>query len=383
MKRRHLRLLFASSFFFSAHLAILAYINSSSLSRFVSDSSISLIYAGSSLLSLLWLALAPGLLRRFGNWKFALGTLSIGIASLLLLASSSAPIVFVALFTLYFSLNILITYTLDIFIEHYSTDTTTGNIRGFYLTFINLAWVGAPFAAGLLITAYGFSAMYGAAALLLVPAVLFIGAGERTFRDQVYKPAHFFKNLRALKTNKPVRLIVFLNFLLQFFYAWMVIYAPLYLTKVHGFSWETIGILFTFMLLPFVIFQYPAGKIADKILGEKELLVAGFLIMCMATIFFALLPGGSVLTFGIALFTTRVGASIVEVMCETYFFKQVTDKETVFISFYREVMPLAYIIAPLLGVLVLAAGSYNSLFLILGAIMLAGAALSMTLKDTR
>ncbi|HSE56520.1 MAG TPA: MFS transporter [Candidatus Paceibacterota bacterium] len=380
---RHLRILFASSFFFSAHIAILAYTNSSSLSRFASDSTISFIYAGSSALSLLWLAIAPTLLRRYGNWKLAIGTFGVAIVTLLFLATAAAPVFFAALFAFYFSLNILITYVLDIFIEHYSTNSGTGNIRGIYLTSVNLAWVGAPIIAGLLIFNYGFSAIYGVAALLLIPAALLIASSEHGFRDQIYKPARFFRSLSVLKTNKSVRLIIFLNFLLQFFYAWMVIYAPLYLTKVHGFSWETIGILFTFMLLPFIIFQYPAGKIADKILGEKELLVAGFLIMCLATIFFALLPGGSVLAFGIALFTTRVGASIVEVMCDTYFFKQITDKETTFISFYRETIPLAYIIAPLWGVLVLASGSYNLLFFILGALMLVGAGFSLTLKDTR
>ncbi len=380
---KHLRILFASSFFFAAHLAILAYINSSSLSRFIGSQTIGLVYAGSSVLSFLWLIQAPRLLRRFGNQKVTLGTLGISIISLVLLSYAKSSISIPILFAFYFSLNIFITYLLDIFIEHYSIDGITGRIRGLYLVSMNIAWVGAPFITGLLVSRIGFNKIYLIGAAFLLPTVFFIATKEQKFRDPTYKPLHIFRSLKALLKNKKVRLITFLNFLLHLFYAWMVIYIPLYLSQVQEFSWETIGIIFTFMLLPFIIFQYPAGRIADAILGEKELLVTGFLIMSLATFFLAFLNGASPLLFGIALFTTRIGASIVEVMSETYFFKQVTDKDTVFISFYRDIIPLAYIVAPLLGILIMTVGSYSALFITLAALMVVGAGFGMTLKDTK
>jgi predicted MFS family arabinose efflux permease len=69
------------------------------------------------------------------------------------------------------------------------------------------------------------------------------------------------------------------------------------------------------------------------------------------------------------LFLTRVGASLVEVCNDSYFFKHVTDQDTTTISVYRNMMPVAYIIGPMLGALLLVFTSYASLFLILAMIL--------------
>jgi hypothetical protein len=64
---------------------------------------------------------------------------------------------------------------------------------------------------------------------------------------------------------------------------------------------------------------------------------------------------------------------MVEVLAETYFFKQITDRDEGIVSVYRMMYPLAYIIAPLLGWLLISNGSYATLFLTLGLILVIGA----------
>jgi hypothetical protein len=39
-------------------------------------------------------------------------------------------------------------FTFDIFVEHDSSNSKTGNIRSIYLTFINFAWLFSPWIAG-------------------------------------------------------------------------------------------------------------------------------------------------------------------------------------------------------------------------------------------
>ncbi len=380
---RHLRVLFASSFFFSAHFAVLAYINSSSLSRFVPEKLTGMIYVASSLMALYLLIRAPRLLRAFGNWKVTTSVLGISIVLLAILGSVPSGFVVIPVFIIYYALNILTLYLLDIFIEHYSSTESTGRTRGLYLSLNGIAWVIAPILVSRLITSEGFSAAYLLAAALMIPSLVLIATRQRNFKDKEYRVIRFSESLQDLKLRRDIKTSTILNFLLHFFYAWMVVYTPLYLLSSHQFNWEQIGILFTVMLLPFVLFQYPAGRIADGLLGEKELLIAGFVIMAGATLALALTESGGMFIVGLILFMSRVGASLVESMNESYFFKQITESETHFLSFFRDMLPLAYIIAPLIGTLILSGASYKTLFTVLSIFMITGALFALRLKDTR
>jgi MFS family permease len=164
----------------------------------------------------------------------------------------------------------------------------------------------------------------------------------------------------------------------------MVIYAPLYLYNIIGLSWSEIGIIFTIMLTPFVILEYPLGVIADKYLGEKEILMLGFGIAGTATIVFGTL-GESVplAAWGFVLFLTRVGASMIESMTEIYFFKKITDRNTNIISVFRNTIPVAYTIAPIIASVLLFRLPYQALFVILGFICWMGIFLSLRIHDTR
>ena len=63
----------------------------------------------------------------------------------------------------------------------------------------------------------------------------------------------------------------------------MVIYTPIYLHEHIGLPWSDIGIIFTIMLLPFVLFEFPAGKLADGKWGEKEPPIIGIILIAVST----------------------------------------------------------------------------------------------------
>lgn len=379
---KQLRSIFFASFFFSVHTALLAYANSSMLSQFASPRIVSVVYTLASLLSITLVLSAPRILRVLGNRKTIITTLILSASLLISLGLFSGKIVLL-LFVLYFSLNAVVLYGLDIFLEHYSKEAQTGNIRGLYLTLSNIGWVAAPIISGILGTRFGFKSLYVLASVVVLITMFIIWVTQKKFIDKHYKKSHLEDGFKTLRTNSNIRTITVINLVLQMFFVMMVIYSPLYLTTVVGFSWKTLGILLSIMLVPFVIFPYPAGYIADKYLGEKELLIGGFLIAAGATIFFAQVSTTSFLFFAIILFTSRIGASIIEAMAESYFFKQVTDNDSSAISMYRNMLPLAYTVGPLLGALFFSLGSYTLVFSLTAGMLVLAAIFTLNLKDSK
>lgn len=363
-------------------MALLAYVNSSMLSTIASAGLIGATYIIASVLSIMFVTVATDVVRAIGNVKYVL--FSLGLSALLLyLISTNSGTKLVPLFILYFSLNSVILYGLDLFLEHYSSESKTGNIRGLYLTLGNIGWVVAPIASGALQTRFGFSAIYLVAAISVATTLSVIFISQRGFVDKIYHKSHFIDGVRKLLRNKNLRKVAFLSFLLQFFFAIMVIYSPIYLTSIIGFSWKTLGALLSIMLLPFVIFPYPSGYIADKYLGEKELMFGALILMGISTIYFAKIGAGSFAIYAVALFLTRMGASIFETMCESAFFKRVTDADSSVISAYRNMMPVAYIVGPLIGGAIFNLTSYQTLFTSLGVLMLVVSFYTLRLKDTK
>jgi predicted MFS family arabinose efflux permease len=152
----------------------------------------------------------------------------------------------------------------------------------------------------------------------------------------------------------------------------MVIYLPLLLSKEMGFGWPKIGVMFTIMLMPFLLLELPAGFLADKKIGEREILIAGFFIMFLATLAIPRLASAAFLTWAAVLFATRVGASLVEIGSETYFFKHVKEEDTGLISLFRMTRPLSFVVAPLFALPVIYFFSYSTSFYFLALFTLLG-----------
>ncbi|PJE74207.1 MAG: hypothetical protein COV01_01790 [Candidatus Taylorbacteria bacterium CG10_big_fil_rev_8_21_14_0_10_41_48] len=254
---------------------------------------------------------------------------------------------------------------------------------GTFLTFGNSAWVIAPVLGAFFLTNGSFSTLYFVSAVAILPITIILIISLRDFKDPEYHSEPYWRHLSVLWKDRNMKSIFIIYLLLQFFYAWMVIYTPIYLHETIGFSWETIGILFSVMLVPFIVLDLPLGRIADKYLGEKELLIAGFATMGISTGLIAFISDNNVLLWGLVLLITRVGAATVEVMADTYFFKKVDASSIYLISLFRTVRPLAYIISPVIATILFVALDIRGLFIVLGLLMFYGVRHSLALEDTR
>ncbi len=381
------RALYVSVLLFSFHWSLVAYVNSTYLSQFVSTQVIGVLYTLGAIITIIAFFLTARVLRTRGNYRLAF-ELAV-TEGVLLLGLAIAPSVYIAvpLFVLHHALIPLILFTIDIFTEGHigAKEGMTGRKRGMELAFVSLGYALAILTAGLLLGSGTprFSLVYVVSALCIFTFAYHIRKQFNGFPDQKYQQINVFGVLHTFLFKHDFRFVFLCHFLLQFFFCWMVIYVPLYLATILGFSWDKIGLILFVGLLAYVFLEYPIGVIADRYIGEKEMMAAGFMILAITTIYLAFLKTPLLAPWLVTMFMTRVGASLVEVTTESYFFKHIQERDANIISFFRASNPLAYVSGALVGSLSLIVIPFNYLFVLLGILMIPGIVFALLLKDTR
>jgi len=383
-KSSALTAVYLATFFYAIHYAITLYIESSFLSKFVPTGSVGLIFTSAAIMSIVMLFNLPPLLRRFGNYKLLLTAATIEATSLFLLAVLPIQEAVILFFITHLVFLNIIYFSLTIFLESFSNDETTGNSRGIFLSILSTAILAGPLIAGSLLNNGSYQKIFALSGLLILPVLFIIGKHLRDFTDHNYAGISFIETFTSIIREKNLRHVFIVQFLLQFFYGIMIIYTPIYLHTELGIPMSKIlGVIMPIALLPFVIFPYIIGNLADKKYGEKEMMFIGFLILGIATASLTFIESNVVLVWAFALFLTRIGATFVETMAETYFFKQIDASGTHIISFFRNMNSFSYLISPVIASAFLSIFDYRFIFLGLGVLMLVGLRYSFILKDTK
>lgn len=381
LKLKHpFRFLYCASFIFSIQYALVVYANSSFLKLKVGENAVGIIFTLASFLTILALLQITHLLNRLGNYRASILIILANTLALLLIGLGKSALLIILGFIFYNITNYSLIFSRNIFIEDLADCKRMGKTRGLLLTVINIAWVFAPLVSGFIITRFSYSGIYILAALVSLPSIFLIFPWFKKFKDQKYDKISVRETFRKILDDKNIKKIYASEFLLRFFYSWMIIYTPIYLHEYLNIGWDKIGIIFTIMLIPFVILDYPLGVLSDKI-GEKKIMTIGFLIMIIATTSMFFIQTSNIIVWGIVLFATRVGAATVEVMNESYFFKKIRPCDAGLISFFINAFPASLIVSPILATLLLSFLSHQYLFLILGLILTIGIYLSLTLKE--
>ncbi len=378
----HRKITYLAGFILSLAIALTAYINSSFLASFVGEKFVGLVYTFASLTSILALSLTPALFRKMGGYKFLLSVTLLNILSLfaLVLVKNAWSAAFI--FIIYFSLNVLIFFSMDELLKIFSKNSTTGKIRGAYLSICSSAWIIAQLAFGVILGEFPLKTVYLASLIIMLVFFTLAYFHFGNILDPKYDRMSVKKYLKEFLKNKNLFRAYGLNFLIQFFYSWMVIYTPIYLSLHLGFTWKEIGLIFAIMLLPFVLIPFRLGQYADKI-GERKMLMFGFAVASIGTLSLFFIKQHSLWIWALFLFTTRVGAATIEVMSDAYFFKHIKPENEEFVGTYRSASPVAYILGPFFAFIVFTfVPSFGFLYLILGALMLSGIYLSSTIKKS-
>ncbi|XKT75151.1 MAG: MFS transporter [Patescibacteria group bacterium UBA2103] len=375
-----------TNFFGALHYFLTVYITAPYLAQFVSEAMVGLIFSAGALLSLAGFLLIPKLLKLTTLKRLAqiISLVQLGVlVGLAVQPPLPLILIFVAMLT---ALPALIGYAFDIFLEQATKDEgSTGNIRGLFITVGNVALVISPLAIGYILGDTNlYERIFALAAATLVPFTLLLATLIKNPKPKDVGALSLRSTLKCLMHSKDVMLGAAAHFTMLLFFSWVSIYIPLYLHTELGIAWESLGWVFSIMLLPYVFLEYPIGVIADRWFGERELMMLGFGVMgiTMAAISFITSPLVSLFLI-VVLVGTRVGGAITEITTETYFFKHVDGNDINSISLFRTLRPLGALIGPLIGSLGLLFVPLQSLFMILGGICLIGIPIAFFLRDTR
>jgi MFS family permease len=360
--------------------AILAYIMSSYFELASGITNVGIFFTVSFVVFLIVLLNLQKIFVIFGKnnvFHFALLGKLVIIA---LLAFGNPSYLGVSLLMIYIVLGGIEWAALDVILEGFSIDKLSGRIRGLYLTVLNLGFIFGPSLSVYILEKMDFHGVFIFSFIFNAFVFIFSLLG---FRKEEERKTHGLGILSVIKRaykRKDVMKIYAISFLLEFFYALMVIYTFIYLINL-GYSKTEIGEIFTVMLIPFVVLQYPLGFLADKKTGEKEFLIVALAIMGLSTIGIYLMGVGNIFLWAGVLFLTRVGAAAIEILRDSYFFKRVDGQDIDLINFFRTAYPVGFILATLIFSVLMLFVSMKTIFLLSGIIILLGLYPAWNLED--
>lgn len=375
-----------ANFFGAGHFFLVIYVIAPYLALFMPVAQTGLVISGGALITLASFPFMPRLVRKYGAKHLAIALAFMQAVTISLLALSPGVVIAVLCITIVSAAAPLLAYQLDLLLETATTEEAeTGRIRTLFLTAGSAALILSPLLIGFLLNGTeAYWRVFLAASLSLTPFITLL-IMEKLPRAEPPQLAAVKATCLCLWSNPDLRAASLGNGVLQFFFHLAPLYIPLYLHTVLGFPWSDLGWIFAVMLLPFALLEYPAGWVADHWLGDKELLIAGFIITGIA---FAAVGFISVATplavIALILFLTRVGAALIEAMTESHFFRRVNDRDANTISVFRMMRPVGALIAPLFASVLLISGNYLFFFMVSGALIVAfGIMATIPLRDVR
>ncbi len=367
------------------HYALILFINSAYLDIFLSYELVSLVFLTASIITIINFAILPKVISQVGVFTVTFFTVVIEILAIIGLALGLNDTSIIFSFLMHSVSISIIYFTLDIYLENAThKEETTGDVRAAYITLGNLMFVITPFIVGKIVETQGYQMVYVISTFVFIPFLFITISKLRRTKITYNKKDKIWLGIQKLKKRRNVVYSLISQLILQIFYAVMAIYLSLYLIEQTGFSWDKIGLLFTIMLVPFLIFEIPIGRLADTRFGEKEFMLVGFVIMASSLIAIVFMNGSvNFLLWAAILFASRIGASFAEITSETHFFRQIKESDSSLISLFRMTRPIAYAFVGLIGAITFGYLSFTWIWLILAMIIIAGSALILPMKDSR
>lgn len=377
--------IFGISLLYSFQVGLLLYFNSSFLvERGFTEQQAGILFSMGYALMLVLLFFVPRVLRKTGNRSAFSGGLAVLGAALVSVSLIDDPLATALLLPLALALVTTLYTLLDLLLTNVSGDIhKVAGRRGLYTTLVHVGYILAQLVTAFLLISGQMSLLYTiAGTLFLVLAGVSYSLLSR-FKDPIYEKTDWKEIARQLVSSRDLQNTFIVQFLISFFYAVMVVYTPLYLVDHMGVPVESLGLIFAVMLIPFIILEVPVGRLEDSVWNEREVLMTGFSVIALATAAIALIWTGNVVVWALALFATRVGATLIDIGVEAYFFKHVHGGDSGEVSAYRMLTPLAFILGPLLGALLISFVPFQFLFVFLSGVMLLGILPSRALNDIK
>ncbi|MCL2538222.1 MAG: MFS transporter [Alphaproteobacteria bacterium] len=298
-----------------------------------------------------------------------------------MMAFSVAPATFIALDLTGGIFQIMIGLLLPLFMADFSGGTGMEKLNARYWFWINIGALCAPILALSVADIYGIRApFFISAALYLVG--LFVFSNMKIIQEDKKAAA-----LRARQTAKSIWRNVKKFFARRSFvraygilfgsYALVAlrsIYVPIMVIE-NGFSKETLGIILTLGIIPYIVLSQPMGMLAKKY-GKRTWLAAGFLSFAALSFWASFATGWTLL----AIFVLwQISGAFIEPLRDLAFFDTAKkDERQRYWGIFRTASSVSRIIIPLVAaVVIFAFGATSVVWIVAGLAAIATAFLVM------
>ena len=133
------------------------------------------------------------------------------------------------LLMLYIILGHIEWVALDIIVESFSVDRDSGRIRGLHLTILNLGFLFGPFVSTYILDNIGFHGIFIFSLIFNSFVLVFALIGFRNVNHHFSNKIGVWEVVKKMAKRKEIAEIYYISFILELFYALMIIYVPIYL----------------------------------------------------------------------------------------------------------------------------------------------------------
>ncbi|EKE21253.1 MAG: Multidrug-efflux transporter [uncultured bacterium] len=380
--RKRVHFINITSFLMGFAAALFAYVISSYFKEVLGTDNVGFIYLLAYLIILFILLHLHKIVYIFGKsfiLHLSIILKIISVFGLVMFPVSFTGIWFLVLYTIAGTLSWTI---LSSILESFSVDNESGRIRGMHLSISNAGYLMGPLLSSQLLNKYGFNGVFLASLIVYIGIFIFNLIYIRRTNHKFSTKINVSELLKKVYKRKNIMRIYYVSFVLEFFYALMIIYVPIYLLE-KGFTWDQLGVAFTVMLIPFVLVQYPVGLMADKKTGEKEFLIFSFFILGISTLLFYFSDSKDIMVWTTILVLGRIGAALIEILRESYFFKRIDGNDVDIVDFFNTSRPVAFIVATAISSILLLFFSTTSVFLLVAIVCFSAIYPALKLADNK
>lgn len=273
---------------------------------------------------------------------------------------------------------------LSIFVRDFAKENEIALAEGRYYFFSNIGWVIGPFLGGFLAQYFGKEAAFIFAGITFLATFIYLVHQNIIVknpyiheRKEPEKTENLAKNIKDFFQEKERIKSFFLGIGLYFWWVISKIYIPI--TIIHiGYSENIVGIVVSASMVPLLIFEVWVTKKA-QVEGVKKYITAGYIFLSLIVFAFFFTQKVPLIML-ICMIIANIGTAFIEPLHETYFF-QITrkkDEERLF-GIYNASNPIANILTPLIGAIIISIAGMNGLWIFCGIFLLAVAGIAFSL----
>lgn len=273
---------------------------------------------------------------------------------------------------------------LAIFVRDFAEEEELALAEGRYYLFSNIGWVIGPLTGGILAKEYGNeSAFIFTSICYLFLLGIFLHQHliakhphiTTKLEPSVPRTKSILENIREYASSPNLVKAFIISFGMYFWWSISCIYIPLQLKNL-GFTSDVIGLIFALNVIPLILLEFHSSDGAAKY-GVRKFFTMGFGILSLSLIMFTLVSVPLLVKLMVII---NVGAAFIEPIKEIFFFRVVQKgEEDRLYGIFSAAYPVAYILAPLFGSLMLSSFGINGIWLGTAVVFILIALMSLTI----